>query len=109
MIVWTETRVADLKRHWESGLSAEDSAKELGSVTRNGVIGKRRRLGLRDEMRNVHPPKSLMGMRAWGIRKGRRPVSRMAPVPSRKRYPILPEMSKTALRDMLRCAVENTL
>src|SRR4030088_3133484 len=99
MIIWTEERVADLKRHWENGLSAEDSAKELGSVTRNGVVGKRRRLGLRDEMRDVHPPKSRMGMRARSIRKAitrqaQRPVSRMALVPYRKRFPILPEMSK---------------
>jgi GcrA cell cycle regulator len=114
MIIWTEARVADLKRHWENGLSASDSARELGSVTRNGVVGKRRRLGLRDTMREVHPPKSRMGMRARRIRKAvtrqaLRPVSQMVSVPYRKRFPRLPEMSKTALREMLRCAIENTL
>ena len=80
IFVWTEERVADLKRHWQNGLSATESARELGSVTRNAVVGKRRRLGLRDRMRSVHPPKSREGMRARRIhkainRQGQRPVS----------------------------------
>ena len=43
---WTEPRVEQLKKLWEAGLSASQIAAELGSVTRNAVIGKVHRLGL---------------------------------------------------------------
>jgi GcrA cell cycle regulator len=43
---WTEERVALLKKLWQDGLSASQIAGELGSVTRNAVIGKVHRLGL---------------------------------------------------------------
>ena len=43
---WTEERVELLKTMWADGKSASQIAKELGSVTRNAVIGKVHRLGL---------------------------------------------------------------
>ena len=43
---WTDERVEHLKRMWTEGQSASQIAKELGSVTRNAVIGKVHRLGL---------------------------------------------------------------
>jgi GcrA cell cycle regulator len=43
---WTDERVETLKRLWTEGLSASQIAAELGSVTRNAVIGKVHRLGL---------------------------------------------------------------
>lgn len=43
---WTDERVETLKRMWAEGQSASQIAKELGSVTRNAVIGKVHRLGL---------------------------------------------------------------
>ncbi len=43
---WTDERVETLKRMWSEGQSASQIAKELGSVTRNAVIGKVHRLGL---------------------------------------------------------------
>lgn len=43
---WTDERVETLKRMWNEGQSASQIAKELGSVTRNAVIGKVHRLGL---------------------------------------------------------------
>jgi GcrA cell cycle regulator len=43
---WTEDRVELLKKLWSDGLSASQIAGELGSVTRNAVIGKVHRLGL---------------------------------------------------------------
>ncbi len=43
---WTDERVETLKRMWAEGASASQIAKELGSVTRNAVIGKVHRLGL---------------------------------------------------------------
>src|SRR6478672_13863661 len=43
---WTDERVELLKKLWNQGLSASQIAGELGSVTRNAVIGKVHRLGL---------------------------------------------------------------
>ncbi|MFN3855391.1 MAG: GcrA family cell cycle regulator [Phreatobacter sp.] len=43
---WTDERVEILKKLWNDGLSASQIASELGSVTRNAVIGKVHRLGL---------------------------------------------------------------
>jgi GcrA cell cycle regulator len=43
---WTDERVELLKKMWSEGQSASQIAKELGSVTRNAVIGKVHRLGL---------------------------------------------------------------
>lgn len=43
---WTDERVERLKTLWSEGLSASQIATELGSVTRNAVIGKVHRLGL---------------------------------------------------------------
>lgn len=43
---WTEDRTNTLKKLWKDGLSASQIAKQLGGVTRNGVIGKVHRLGL---------------------------------------------------------------
>ncbi len=44
--MWTEQRVADLRRLWAEGLSASQIARRLGNTTRNAVIGKVHRLGL---------------------------------------------------------------
>ena len=43
---WTEERVELLRKLWAEGRSASQIANELGSVTRNAVIGKVHRLGL---------------------------------------------------------------
>lgn len=43
---WTDERVELLKVMWAEGKSASQISKELGSVTRNAVIGKVHRLGL---------------------------------------------------------------
>jgi GcrA cell cycle regulator len=43
---WTDERVEVLKSLWLAGWSASQIAKQLGGVTRNGVIGKVHRLGM---------------------------------------------------------------
>jgi len=43
---WTEDQVLTLQRLWADGLTASQIAAQLGSVTRNAVIGKAHRLGL---------------------------------------------------------------
>ena len=49
---WTDERVELLKKLWADGLSASQIAGELGSVTRNAVIGKVHRLGLSGRAKN---------------------------------------------------------
>lgn len=44
---WTEERVALLKKLWEDGRSASQIAEAMGDVTRNAVIGKAHRIGLK--------------------------------------------------------------
>lgn len=46
-IGWTEERIAALTKMWESGTTASQIAEELGGVSRNAVIGKAHRLGLK--------------------------------------------------------------
>ena len=43
---WTEERIERLKKMWADGATASQIADELGSVSRNAVIGKAHRLGL---------------------------------------------------------------
>src|SRR6266566_1261859 len=71
IINWTEERVAELKRLWTEGYSASQTAVALGSTTRNAVVGKRFRLGLRDKKRSVHPPKSMEGRKVRLLQKSR--------------------------------------
>ena len=44
---WTDERIAILKKMWEGGSTASQIADELGGVSRNAVIGKAHRLGLK--------------------------------------------------------------
>lgn len=44
---WTEERIGVLKKLWEGGSTASQIAEELGGVSRNAVIGKAHRLGLK--------------------------------------------------------------
>ncbi|WP_281300595.1 MULTISPECIES: GcrA family cell cycle regulator [unclassified Iodidimonas] len=47
-MAWTDEKIDLLKRLWEKGLSASQIAAEIGdNVTRNAVIGKAHRLGLK--------------------------------------------------------------
>ncbi len=47
-MAWTDDRIEKLKALWDAGQSASQIAKELGEgVTRNAVIGKAHRLGLK--------------------------------------------------------------
>ena len=53
---WTAERIAMLRRLWVSGMPASKIAKEMGSVTRNGVIGKAHRLGIAADHHANAPP-----------------------------------------------------
>jgi GcrA cell cycle regulator len=47
LMSWTEERIATLTKMWEGGSTASEIATELGGVSRNAVIGKAHRLGLK--------------------------------------------------------------
>ena len=51
--MWTDERVALLKKRWADGFSTQLIADELGGVTRNAVIGKVHRLGLEERETKV--------------------------------------------------------
>ena len=53
---WTDERVELLKKLWSEGLSASQIAAQLGSVTRNAVIGKVHRLKLSSRGRSTATP-----------------------------------------------------
>ena len=44
---WTDERIDRLRTMWENGLTASQIAEDLGGVSRNAVIGKAHRLGLK--------------------------------------------------------------
>lgn len=46
-MAWTEDRVKILTKLWQNGWSGSQIAKKLGGATRNAVIGKADRLGLK--------------------------------------------------------------
>ncbi|WP_033922196.1 GcrA family cell cycle regulator [Sphingomonas sp. 37zxx] len=55
---WTEERISTLTKMWESGSTASQIAEELGGVSRNAVIGKAHRLGLKPRpspVKNAEP------------------------------------------------------
>jgi GcrA cell cycle regulator len=52
---WTDERVELLSKLWGEGLSASQIASQLGSVTRNAVIGKVHRLKLSSRGRSTAP------------------------------------------------------
>lgn len=64
---WSDDRVAKLAQYHADGMSAAEAARALGSTTRNAVIGKWARMGLRRERldkrsrtpRSVHVPKAV--------------------------------------------------
>lgn len=75
---WTDERIELLKKMWNEGQSASAIAKELGSVTRNAVIGKVHRLGLSN--RNGSTPTPVAPVTGTGGGKAAREMS--APVES---------------------------
>ncbi len=55
---WTDERVDQLKALWGQGLSCRDIAGEMGGgVTRNAIIGKATRIGLKGNTKPANPRK----------------------------------------------------
>jgi len=79
---WSPRRIQLLRVHHVQGLSAARSAELIGGVSRNAVISKRRRLGLRGE----HPCAEPSPVRACAADKlrgfHRPPLFRCEPLPN---------------------------
>jgi GcrA cell cycle regulator len=52
---WTDERIEKLRKMWEGGATASQIADDLGGVSRNAVIGKAHRLGLKARPSPVKP------------------------------------------------------
>src|SRR6201988_5237063 len=78
VLTWSDERVEQLKKLWESGLSASQIAAELGNVTRNAVIGKVHRLGLSGRAKSpaAAAPRQRKPRPAQHMMRVSRPVSR---------------------------------
>lgn len=64
-IGWTEERIEELKAMFHAGFSASQIARKLGAVSRNAVIGKLHRIGLK---RGERPPTSAPGNSIMGAK-----------------------------------------
>jgi GcrA cell cycle regulator len=78
VLTWSDDRVEQLKKLWEAGLSASQIAAELGSVTRNAVIGKVHRLGLSGRAKSPSSavPRQRKARPAQQMMRVSRPASR---------------------------------
>jgi len=78
VLTWSDERVEQLKKLWESGLSASQIAAELGNVTRNAVIGKVHRLGLSGRAKSPASaaPRQRKARPAQHMMRVARPISR---------------------------------
>src|SRR5690606_34006788 len=77
---WTDERIATLKKMWEGGATASQIADELGGVSRNAVIGKAHRLGLKSRPSPVkaNEPKKAEKKAAAPAPAPRKPAPRPA-------------------------------
>ncbi len=93
---WTDQRIDQLKTLWEKGLTASQIADELGGVSRNAVIGKAHRLGLKSRPSPVkanEPDKKAVAAKKPAVA----PAKPMAAAPVRPR-PMAPPASVAAPR-----------
>ena len=89
---WTDERIAKLKDMWEGGATASQIADELGGVSRNAVIGKAHRLGLKARPSPVKagekkdaPAAPVVAIAAPAAPQRRPPVSRPAAAGAERR------------------------
>ncbi len=76
---WTEERIATLTKLWEGGATASQIAEELGGVSRNAVIGKAHRLGLKSR-----PSPVKANDKKTAKKKAAAPAKKAAPKPKAK-------------------------
>jgi GcrA cell cycle regulator len=67
---WTDERIDKLRTMWEGGATASQIAEELGGVSRNAVIGKAHRLGLKARPSPVKPNEKPLRAATQDVRDG---------------------------------------
>ncbi len=94
---WTDERIATLKKMWEGGSTASQIAEELGGVSRNAVIGKAHRLGLKSRPSPVKAaekkkpaPKPKPAAKPTVKKPAPRPAAPPAPTPAPAAAPAQP-------------------
>jgi len=99
---WTSDRIDDLKRLWQSGLSASQCAVELGGITKNSVVAKLHRLGCSERPGGYkQPPKQSIPKKrqrnhAQTIQRVMEPVAPW-PVPSITEQDVFGEHNKSLM------------
>ena len=79
---WTDERIEKLTKMWEGGATASQIADELGGVSRNAVIGKAHRLGLKARPSPVKANEKAEAPTAPAAKPAApRPAPAAAPVP----------------------------
>ncbi len=103
---WTDERIERLTKMWEGGATASQIADDLGGVSRNAVIGKAHRLGLKARPSPVKPndkdsaapaapqPKAPRAETAPRVAPAPRPAPPAAPIPRHAPVPV-PEGTPT--------------
>ena len=106
---WTDARIEQLRTGWEKGLTATEIAKELGEgISRNAVIGKAHRLGLKARPSPVKGSGEAAiaevvaeSVAAPAAAAPAAPPPRTAPVVARKPRPVAPARpARTTLLDL---------
>ncbi len=98
-MAWTDERIEQLKSMWTKGLTASQIADELGGVSRNAVIGKAHRLGLKSRPSPVKTkpkkPKAAKSPPDSGASKPAKPKA--SPAPAASAAPAKPAAAAPAL------------
>jgi GcrA cell cycle regulator len=84
---WSDERIEQLKALWAKGMTASQIADDLGSVSRNAVIGKAHRLGLQARPSPVKPNEPAPAPKAKASRPASEPIETDAPAPQPKAAP----------------------
>ncbi len=83
---WTDERIATLQKMWEGGSTASQIAEELGGVSRNAVIGKAHRLGLKSRPSPVK------------ANEKKKAAKKAAPKPTASKKPTAPAAAKASAK-----------
>lgn len=79
---WTDERIETLTKMWEGGSTASQIADELGGVSRNAVIGKAHRLGLKARPSPVKGSDETAKAAAKKAKPAKKPAAAAEPAPA---------------------------
>ncbi len=104
---WRALVRRDLRRMWRSGMSARQIAEALNerhglTLTRNAVIGKLWRMGLRHEARQDTQRRRRRRAVPTTRRQRHQPAPRPAPAPERKQSAPAPVPTRRGVTDIMR-------